>query len=366
MIETSLEGIEKMIQAIDPVRYASTRNYIDGNVTRLSPYISRGVISTKSVLKAVLNKSGWAESEKLIQELAWRDYYQQIWIAKKDQINEDLRQPQPDVRNYQMPASVLLAGTGIASIDSTINELYETGYMHNHCRMYVASLTCNIARSHWKIPAQWMYYHLLDADWASNACSWQWVAAAFSGKKYYANQENINRYTYSNQEDTFLDVPYERFMNLPVPEVLSELQSPALQTFLPDKHPVVINPAMPTFVYNFYNLDPFWKQEVNGNKVLLLEPSHFKKYPVSKKTIDFVLALSVNIKSIQVYVGEFDDLVREYQITDVHYKEHPTTIHYKGKKEEREWMFPVVKGYYPSFFAYWKKCGKIMKFSGNY
>ena len=127
------------------------------------------------------------------------------------------------------------AQTGIEALDQALLEFYDTGYVHNHMRMYLASVACNIGQSHWKVPAQWMYYHLLDADWASNALSWQWVAGSNSHKKYYANQQNINRYFFSEQKNTFLDVPYEQFEHMEIPEVLAETEVPEWQTPLPEK-----------------------------------------------------------------------------------------------------------------------------------
>jgi len=122
----------------------------------------------------------WQDSEKLIQELAWRDYWQQVWIAKGDDINTDLKTTQKSVSNHQVPKAIINASTGIEAVDAAIKELYNTGYMHNHMRMYIASICCNIANSHWLAPAKWMYAHLLDGDCASNQLSWQWVAGAFS------------------------------------------------------------------------------------------------------------------------------------------------------------------------------------------
>lgn len=360
MFETSIERILERVEAVDPLEYARTRNFTGGAVTRLSPYISRGVISPKRILDAVRRKKHEPyRIEKFVQELAWREYFQNVWQAQN--IDEDVRQPQPDVKNLQMPKTLLDAATGIEAIDDAINDLYEKGYIHNHLRMYVASIACNIGRSHWKIPAKWFYYHLLDADWASNALSWQWTAGAFSNKKYYANQENINKYCAGEQRGTFLDVEYAEFPDLPVPEVLRETENPVLQTILPKKAAIEIDAALPTFVYNFYNLDPFWKADAKANRVLLLEPTHFEKYPVSAKTLDFVLQLAENIAGIKIYTGEFDELKTEHNLSELHFKEHPTNSHYAGFEEPRDWMFPEIKGYFPSFFGYWKKCEKLLK-----
>ena len=358
---TDYNSIIKKINAIDPIKYGKTRNYADGNVTKLSPYISRGIISTKQIDKTVLAK-GYKpyEIESFLKELAWRDYFQQVWIAKGNEINSDIKQPQPSCTNHFISKAILNATIGIEAIDNGITELMNTGYMHNHMRMYVASIACNVAKSHWKIPAQWMYYYLLDADWASNALSWQWVAGSFSSKKYFANQENINKYWNTNQHETFLDVPYENFENIDTPDVLKDLSNFNLQTFLPKTETLVLDHSLPTYIYNFYNLDCNWFKEVNANRVLLLEPSFFKQYPVCERTIHFILDLSKNIVGLQVFVGEFEEAVITLDKNKIHFKEHPTNTHYKGIQHNRDWMFEEVKGYYPSFFSYWKKCEKYL------
>ena len=362
LFPTNYNEIKQRIRGIDPLKYGKTRNFIDGSVTHLSPYISRGVISTKQILFEILKRGYQPEAiEKFIKELAWRDYWQQVWIVKGDAINSDLKNKQNPISNTGIPEAIANASTGIEAIDAAITAFYKTGYLHNHLRMYIASMACNIAQSHWKLPAQWMYYHLLDADWASNALSWQWVAGANSNNKYYANQENINKYCYTFQKETFLDVPYEAFSTLEIPEVLQEIAILNLETLLPSSASIKVDETSPTLLYNFYNLDPLWKKDISANRILLLEPSHFKLYPVSQITIDFVLALSENIKDIQVFVGEFDDLINSYSFENIYYKEHPLNTHYQGLEESRDWMF-TVKGYYPSFFAFWKKCKKQLTY----
>ena len=197
---TNYNSILERVHQINPMEYGKSRNFVDGAVTYLSPYISRGVISVKKVQDSVLEK-GYpkASIEKFLHELAWREYFQRVWQAKGETLFGDLKQSQSDVMHQQMIKAIAKAKTGITTIDKLILEFYKTGYMHNHVRMYVASITCNIGKAHWSVPAQWLYYHLLDSDLASNTCSWQWVAGSFSSKKYYCNQENINRYTHSHQ-----------------------------------------------------------------------------------------------------------------------------------------------------------------------
>jgi deoxyribodipyrimidine photo-lyase len=364
---TDYDSIIDRINKIDPVQYGKTRNFIDGAVTYLSPYISRGVISVKQVQDVVLAKGHLpAIIEKLNQELVWREYFQRVWQAKGDALFQDIKQPQADVLHHQMIKAIIDARTGISAIDRIIQEFYETGYLHNHVRMYLASIACTIGKAHWSAPAQWMYHFLLDGDLASNTCSWQWVAGSFSSKKYYCNQENINRYTYSQQRNTFLDTNTESLATSSTPEVLKLTLDLQLTTFLPNFPRPNIDTSTPTLIYNSYNLDPLWRNNEDVNRVLLLEPSHFQKFPVSEKVLEFIISLSKNIPHIKIMVGEISELSDSYKMSTLGNnglisKEHPAFMHYPGQKDERDWIYPEVKGYFNSFFSFWKKCEQYLK-----
>ncbi len=362
LFPTDLESIERRVHEIKPEKYAATRNFKDGAVTQLSPYISRGVISTKLVYEHIKSLGlPWYKCEKLIQELAWRDYWQQVWRAKGEGIMSDLKQEQTPIDNHNVPESIVNAETGIAAVDQAIKQLYETGYMHNHMRMYVASICCNVANSHWLQPARWLYFHLLDGDLASNNLSWQWVAGAFSSKKYYANQENINKYFGGNQQNTFLDVEYASFGELEIPDQLKSTVEFDLETVLPAGKKPILEKEKTTLIYTYYNLDPYWYSDEDVQRVLLLEPSFFKAHPVSQKCIDFALELAKNISGIQLLVGEFSEVIDQVEQEYIVYKEHPSTQHFQGKEEQRDWL-SAVDGYFPSFFAFWKKCKKEIDF----
>jgi deoxyribodipyrimidine photo-lyase len=299
----------------------------------------------------------WYKVEKLVQELAWRDYWQHVWIDKKEGIKQDLKNTQSPIANYEIPKAVVEANTGIEAVDEAIEQLYATGYMHNHMRMYVASICCNLANSHWLAPAKWLYSHLLDGDLASNHLSWQWVAGAFSNKKYVANQNNINTFFESSQQNTFLDVEYEAFENFETPSVLEDTVPFQGTTTLPESKPLVLDNNKTTLVYNYYNIDPYWYKDEEVQRIFLLEPSFYTEQPVSQNSLDFALALTKNIKGIQIFVGEFQELAAQVDSKNIRFKEHPTNHHYQGHEEPREWL-SSVKGYYPSFFAFWKKCKK--------
>lgn len=354
---TKYDEILARIDLIDPMKYGATRNYLDGAVTYLSPYISRGVISTKKVLDAVLAK-GYVhdEMESFVKELAWRDYFQRLGQVRN--LALDIKFPQADVVHYQMPSSVANAQTGIQALDRAIEELYAHGYMHNHLRMYTAAVVTNIGKAHWFLPSKWMYYHLFDGDFASNRCSWQWVCGANSNKKYVANQENINRFAGTQQHSTFLDRPYESLPPKTVPSELLETMDLSLETPLPKARDIQVNSELPTFVYNYYNLDPMWHQGEVGNRILLLEPAFFQEHPVSANVLNFALELSKNIENLQLFVGSFSELKEKYSLKELYYKEHPLNQGYSGIEEARDWISTEITGYFPSFFAYWKSLNK--------
>lgn len=356
---TDWNSIQDRIEAIDPIKYAATRNFENGALTLLGPYISRGVISTKSIFEHIKSLDlEWRPTEKLVQELAWRDYWQQVWVVKQSQIESDLNFEQKEVLHSGVPVSIFEAKTGIEAIDAAIESFYKTGYLHNHMRMYIAAICCNIGKYHWSAPAKWMYANLLDGDLASNHLSWQWVAGTFSNRKYVANQENINKYFHSNaQRNTFLDVPYEAFNNLDVPAELKQ----SLNSITEINYPESISPReleeKKTLVYNYYNLDPLWYEGADVQRILLIEPAVFERYPISQKCMDFAVALSTNIKDIKIFVGSFSALQIELKDSEIVFKEHPLNGHYRGVQEDRDWL-SSVKGYFPGFFKFWNKAKK--------
>ncbi len=357
---TDYSQIIAKLDGIDPIAYAQTRNYTNGAVNYLSPYVSRGVISTKQILQHVLDKGyNFNQTEPFAKQLAWRDYFQRIWQEKN--INLPIKNSLERANTLGIPKAVVHAQTDLLAIDQAINDLYQTGYMHNHNRLYVASLVCNIAQFDWLLPAKWMYYHLLDGDWASNACSWQWVAGLNSSKKYYANYENISKYTNTPLLDNYLNQSYESLASMARPQTLQKTELISLKTTLPTKKAIVVDNNLPTFIYNYYNLDTQWHKNEQANRILLIEPEIFEAYPISEKCFQFFLELSANIPAIQVYVGAFDQLIREYNPSKVYFKEHPLNRHYTGVQEPRTWLSEQVVGYYPSFFAYWKVLVKSFK-----
>jgi deoxyribodipyrimidine photo-lyase len=188
------------LAALDPVAYARTRNHVDGAVSRLSPWIRHGVLSLAEVRDAALARVSRPEdAEKLVSELGWRDYWRQVQAAVGDRLRSEIEPPARAARTGpqfdHVPADVLAARTGMACIDAFVRRLHETGWLHNHERMWLASWLVHVRGVHWLAGADWFLEHLLDADPASNHLSWQWVAGTFSAKPYIFNRENLETYS---------------------------------------------------------------------------------------------------------------------------------------------------------------------------
>lgn len=187
------------LRDIQPEAYARSRNALDGAVTRLSPWLRHGVLSLAEVRDQALAAVDRPEAaEKLVSELAWRDYWQRVYASLGEGIFRDIEQPAAVRRGAwidEMPDDVLTASTGLACIDTFVRELSETGYLHNHARMWLAAWLVHARGVRWQTGAAWFLSHLLDGDPASNTLSWQWVAGTFSAKPYIFNRENLERYT---------------------------------------------------------------------------------------------------------------------------------------------------------------------------
>lgn len=184
---------------VDPPAYAASRNHLDGAVSRLSAYIRHGVLSLDEVRNHALDVVDNAkQAEKFIQELAWRDYWQRIYAARPDMIWHDVEAYKTgfDASEYDdnLPDDVTAARTGVACIDAFIVELLDTGYLHNHARLYLAGYIVHWRRVTWQAGARWFLQHLVDGDPASNNLSWQWVASTFANKPYFFNLETVARF----------------------------------------------------------------------------------------------------------------------------------------------------------------------------
>jgi deoxyribodipyrimidine photo-lyase len=194
--EPTLAAAHARLAAVRPHDYARTRNHLHGAVTRLSPYITHGLLTLPQVLRTVRQRHRIDAQHKFVYELGWREYFHHVWSHRGDAIFESLHEgvlPESAYR-HDLPEDLLQARTGVPVIDQAVRRLYAQGWLHNHARMWLASYVVHLRKVHWRAGADWMHAQLLDGDLASNHLSWQWVAGTGSHKPYLFNAENVARY----------------------------------------------------------------------------------------------------------------------------------------------------------------------------
>jgi deoxyribodipyrimidine photo-lyase len=187
------------------VRYARSRNYDEGpghrqTVSALSPYVRSRALTEAEIVERVLATHGYGAAEKFIQEVCWRTYWKG-WLEQRPAVWAAYSAGLSDAQRLDGPPAELLARataarTGIDAFDAWVHELTETGYLHNHARMWFASIWIFTLRLPWELGAAFFLRHLLDGDPASNTLSWRWVAGLHTrGKTYLARPDNIATYT---------------------------------------------------------------------------------------------------------------------------------------------------------------------------
>ena len=216
------------LKDIEPTRYARTRNFLDGAVTRLSPYVRHGILSLDEIRNCALTKTEDPhQAEKFIQ-LAWRDYWQRVYHHYPER--------GPDVESYKtgftvedyavnLPDDIANGETGVGCIDQFIAELVTTGYLHNHAHVR-GRIRCPLAANQLASGARW-FLHLVDGDPASNNLSWQWVASTFSHKPYIFNLDNVRKYAGNeintrSEDNSALDLSYEALTKRLFPNLSQE------------------------------------------------------------------------------------------------------------------------------------------------
>lgn len=240
--------------------YTKSRNHDFGpdkrdNVSMLSPWIRHRLVTEQEIVAAVLAEHSAAAAEKYIQEVCWRTYWKG-WLELRPEVWQDFLDELEDDRDRVASNTGLQAAvdeaesgrTGIDAFDYWAKELVETGYLHNHARMWFASIWIFTLKLPWTLGADFFLRHLLDADPASNNFGWRWVAGIQTrGKTYLARPSNIEKFTDGRFRPTNLasEAPALEWQEPPEPAALDSL--PSLDQFadvpaLLLVHPEDLNP----------------------------------------------------------------------------------------------------------------------------
>ena len=186
------------------IDYSKLRNFDFGpsnrsNISCLSPYITHGVINELEVIDKSLKKFSFSKNEKFIQEVLWRTYWKG-WLELRPNVWSDYLIELDNVRNQfknnQNYLDAIEGKTDIDCFNQWVVELKENNYLHNHTRMWFASIWIFTLELPWQLGAEFFMQHLYDGDAASNTLGWRWVAGVQTqGKHYLASEWNINKFT---------------------------------------------------------------------------------------------------------------------------------------------------------------------------
>ena len=200
------KAIEKLNHFVENnlSEYSKLRNFDFGsenrsNVSCLSPYITHGIISEKEIINKSLNKFSFAKNEKFIQEVLWRTYWKG-WLELRPNVWDDylieLKKIKEELKDNKEYLNAIKGKTNIECFNVWVNELKENNYLHNHTRMWFASIWIFTLELPWQLGAEFFMQHLYDGDAASNTLGWRWVAGIQTqGKHYLASEWNIKKFT---------------------------------------------------------------------------------------------------------------------------------------------------------------------------
>ncbi len=200
------KAIEKLNDFIEShlSEYSKLRNFDFGpdnrsNISCSSPYITHGIINELEVIDKCLKKFSFTKNEKFIQEVLWRTYWKG-WLELRPNVWSDylidLNNLNNEFRNKQNYLDAIEGKTNIECFNQWVNELKENNYLHNHTRMWFASIWIFTLELPWQLGAKFFMQHLYDGDAASNTLGWRWVAGVQTqGKHYLASEWNIKKFT---------------------------------------------------------------------------------------------------------------------------------------------------------------------------
>ena len=332
MHEPNYTGLESLLESFlnhKILNYEKTRNFsFSGketlkNVSGLSPYISRGLLKEKRLLKKVLGLK--KKSDKFIQEIFWRIYWQGwlenhsgVWENYKSSIKELEENNYEIDKNYKEATT---ASTTIEPFNDWVNILQSTGYLHNHVRMWFASIWIFYLGIPWQLGAKFFYENLLDRDVASNLLSWRWVAGLQTkGKRYIASEDNINKYTFNKYRG--LKLP--NLVNIEHADQIDEISTIKYNTLEKNYDDCAV-------LINENNLNEDLLLQLNNKiKVLIFVKYRIKNLNTSKTVHDFQKNLieefknkyiSNNIYFKEIYLPDetdnFMNILKKYSIKNI-------------------------------------------------
>ncbi|MDC1091599.1 FAD-binding domain-containing protein [Candidatus Pelagibacter ubique] len=266
--------------------YSKLRNFDFGpsnrsNVSCLSPYITHGIINELEVINKSLKKFSFAKNEKFIQEVLWRVYWKG-WLELRPDVWSDylieLNKIKKEFKNNQSYLDATEGKTNVDCFNQWVIELKESNYLHNHSRMWFASIWIFTLELPWQLGAEFFMQHLYDGDAASNTLGWRWVAGIQTqGKHYLASEWNINKFTNNRFENIKLNENAKPISNDKIYSVINK--SFKNSEILEDKTLLIFENNM-TFEFSDFKEHKF-------KKILLVSNNTDRTIKLSEKVLKF-------------------------------------------------------------------------------
>jgi deoxyribodipyrimidine photo-lyase len=354
----ALDILENYIEK-DISIYTSQRNFDFGpqnrkNISCLSPYITHRLISEYEVAKKVLSKHPYQKVEKFIQEIFWRVYWKG-WLEMRPKVWTDFVEDLKNIENSNEYEKAINGETNIDCFNDWIKELKENNYLHNHVRMWFASIWIFTLKLPWQKGAEFFLRELYDGDAASNTLSWRWVAGIQTkGKNYIAQNWNIHKFTNNKYKDLKLNenpqpiIDQREYKTSPITTGGSEKKSDKLVFFENELDFRIFNISSYKKIYCIM-LSNDERQVELGNKVLEYKKDLIKnKIKNSDFKIEFIegnrfIELASNEKDFDIIypsVGENMSFLKRIM------KKNNLLINYLTRDEDKYcWQFSN-KGYF--------------------
>ena len=266
--------------------YSKLRNFDFGpsnrsNVSCLSPYITHGIINELEVINKSLKKFSFAKNEKFIQEVLWRVYWKG-WLELRPNVWSDylieLGKVKDEFQNNQNYLDAIEGKTNVDCFNQWVIELKENNYLHNHTRMWFASIWIFTLELPWQLGAEFFMQHLYDGDAASNTLGWRWVAGIQTqGKHYLASEWNINKFTNNRFKNIKLNENAKPISNDKIYSVINK--SFKNSEILEDKTLLIFENNM-TFEFSDFKEHKF-------KKILLVSNNTDRTIKLSEKVLKF-------------------------------------------------------------------------------
>lgn len=295
----------KKLNSIDIQSYSKNRNFLNGSVTHLSPYLRHGCITLKETYDFVTKHFG-AQADKLVYQLAWRDYWHKVWHELGNGIFSEIEPPKVAIGHIPLPEDIQQGKMGLPCMDAAVHDLLATGYVHNHARMWLASYIVHHRKIDWRAAADWFENYLLDGDLASNHLSWQWVTSTFSSKPYFFNKETLGRYTGEKfcagcKADCPFDASYEQLNVRLFDSTLVPIAKQYPITSVP-RQMAAGQPAKGVYIHDEMLNASHPLVKMPFPKIFVFDPQLYGQWPINR--LQFVADCLSEISGIEVWVGD--------------------------------------------------------------